>query len=74
MGILDFDSVFDMLDPAQRGYITSEQVQEYDSALHLTAALCPAQVKAAIQQVCGEAEQRVTRKYFVLVSIKFTIF
>jgi hypothetical protein len=66
MGIVDFDSVFDLLDPAQHGFVTWEQVQQYDEVLHFTP-LDPAQVKAAVQQICGADQTRVPRKHFVKV-------
>ena len=67
MGIVDFDSVYDLLDPAQRGTVSWQHVQQYDEVLHLTT-LDPLQIKAAIQQVCGAGETQVPRKHFVTVS------
>ena len=67
MGIVDFDSVYDLLDPAQHGSVSWEQVQQYDEVLHLTP-LDPAQVQASVEQVCGAGQTRVPRKHFVTVS------
>ena len=58
MGIVDFDSVFDLLDPAQHGYVTWEQVRQYDEVLHLTP-LDPMQVKAAVQQVWAGVDKHL---------------
>jgi len=52
MGILDFDAVFDILDPARLGYMTVDQIREFDTTLHFTPLIKP-QVEAAIRHVCG---------------------
>ena len=67
MGILDFDSVFDILDPARREFLTASEIQLFDESLHFSP-LCTSQIQAGVTQVCGTtADGKIYRKHFVQV-------
>ena len=67
MGILDFDAVFDILDPARSGYITVDKLQEFDTTLHFTP-LIKSHIEIAVDQICGvKSEGRVSKVLFVKV-------
>lgn len=67
MGMLDFEAVFDILDPAHLGYITVDQIQEFDTTLHFTPLIKP-QVEAAVRQICGvKSPGRVNKWNFMKV-------
>ena len=34
MGIQDFDTIFDILDPSRRGVLNAEQLRQFDENLH----------------------------------------
>lgn len=69
MGILDFDAVFDILDLARLGYMTVDQIQEFDTTLHFTPLIKP-QVEAAVRQICGvKSAGRVNKVHFMKVLI-----
>ena len=72
MGILDFDSVFDLLDPSRKGYLTAVQIHKFDETLHLTP-ICTQHVEASIAQICGaKGPGTVNRFQFVQVGL-FTL-
>ncbi|CAH1784103.1 unnamed protein product [Owenia fusiformis] len=64
MGVQDFSAIFDILDPACRGYITLEQLKEFHETLHFTQ-ISQDQVNAASRDIIGENGQgRVQKEYF----------
>ena len=69
MGILDSDSVFNILDPARRGYLTVDQVHQFDETLHFSP-LGIGQLRAGVAQVCGaQNDGKVYRQQFMQVKV-----
>ena len=52
MGILDLELMFDLLDTDMRGFLTSNQLQDFHESLYF-AAIDSRQIEAAILTVCG---------------------
>ena len=61
MGIPDYDVMFDLLDTSLCGYLTVEQLQEFQIEVFF-APLDVRQIEAAIQTVCGRKTDRICRK------------
>lgn len=61
MGVLDFDAVFDVLDPARRGTLGVDQIHMFDGTLHFTP-LAADQVKASVHWICGKNSQGNVKK------------
>ena len=67
MGIQDFVSVFDRLDPARRGYATVDQLVALHESVYFTPVAYD-HVEAAVLQVCGPGHGgKVKRDAFLAV-------
>ena len=65
MGILDLELMFDLLDTDMRGYLTSNQLQDFHESLYFSP-IDPRQIEAAIRTVCGGASRGLCpREQFV---------
>ena len=65
MGIPDYDLMFDLLDTRVRGYLTVDQLQEFQTQVYF-APLDRRQIEAAINFVCGEknSQLKCSKEYF----------
>ena len=67
MGILDLELMFDLLDTDMRGYLTSNQLQDFHESLYFSP-IDYKQIEAAIRTVCGPDSRGVCpREKFVNV-------
>ena len=67
MGILDLELMFDLLDTDMRGYLTSNQLQDFHESLYFSP-IDYRQIEAAIRTVCGPDSRGVCpREKFVNV-------
>ena len=55
MGILDLELMFDLLDTEMRGYLTSNQLQQFHESLYFSP-MDSRQIEAALRTVCGSSE------------------
>ena len=70
MGILDLDFMFDLLDTNLNGYLTSEQLQDFQEELY-SSRVDPRQIDAAIATICGHnADGKCSREYFMTVLVE----
>ncbi|XP_033123436.1 trichohyalin-like isoform X2 [Anneissia japonica] len=61
---------FDLLDPTQNGYITTQDVQRFDESIH-SSPIFPEHVPAAVQAVCGAMSGGLcTRTHFLPVLLE----
>ena len=67
MGILDFDTAFKMLDPGCRGYISANDVEQYDKSMNGSLP-CDKHVAEAIK-VCGSDAGHIVKDKFVKVLV-----
>ncbi|PFX16028.1 hypothetical protein AWC38_SpisGene19720 [Stylophora pistillata] len=56
MGLLDMELMFDLLDTDMRGYLTSNQLQDFHESLYFSP-IDPRQIEAAIRTICGNASR-----------------
>lgn len=67
MGILDLELMFDLLDTEMRGYLTSNQLQDFHESLYFSP-IDNRQIEAAIRTVCGNDSRGVCpREKFINV-------
>ena len=64
MVVPDYDAIFDVLDIQMKGYLTIEQLQDFQNEV-LFASLDRRQIEAAVNFVCGRNSQlKCTKEYF----------
>ena len=64
MGIPDYDMMFDLLDTRMCGYLSVEQLQDFQTQVYF-APLDQRQIEAAVYFVCGKNSQlKCTKEYF----------
>ena len=64
MGIPDYDMMFDLLDTRMCGYLTVDQLQDFQTQVYL-APLDQRQIEAAVDFVCGKNSQlKCSKEYF----------
>lgn len=56
MGILDLELMFDLLDTDMRGYLTSNQLQDFHESLYYST-IDSRQIEAAIRSICGDGSR-----------------
>ncbi|RMX39987.1 hypothetical protein pdam_00022972 [Pocillopora damicornis] len=56
MGLIDMELMFDLLDTDMRGYLTSNQLQDFHESLYFSP-IDPRQIEAAIRTVCGSSSR-----------------
>ena len=67
MGIPDLDFMFDLLDANLNGYLTSEQLRDFQEELYPSRA-DPKQIEAAIVAICGHnSDGKCSREHFMSV-------
>ena len=66
MGIPDLELMFDLLDTDMRGYLTSNQLQDFHESLYFSP-IDSRQIEAAIRTVCGDASRLCPREHFTNV-------
>lgn len=67
MGIPDLDFMFDLLDTDLNGYLTSEQLQDFQEEIYSTR-VDPRQIDAAVVTICGHnADGKCSREHFMTV-------
>ena len=64
MGIPDYDLMFDLLDTGMRGYLTIDQMQDFQTQVYFVP-LDRRQIEAALNYVCGKnSHLRCDKEHF----------